>query len=155
MKSMVAVSLCFLFAGAAEASLYRLDLSKVAAGEREMVQESCLSQIRVDSSRSMEAGILSQLMPKRMSTEKIEASKSILSTDANDAYTGEVRTSVYLVKVDGFGSYLPFIAKRVEINRYAQALQIRVELLNHRDSAELAEDSVCSDLSYLLVDGSR
>jgi hypothetical protein len=41
--------------------------------------------------------------------------------------------------------------KRVEINTYPTALTVRIELLNHRDSAELAEESVCGNLSYLKV----
>jgi hypothetical protein len=137
--------------GSAQASVYRLDLNKVSDSDREMVESTCVTELRVDESRSTEAQIISQILDRRMSLEKIESSKSTISTDGVDAYSGEVKTGVYLVKQDGFGSYFPHIAKRVEINRYRAALTVRMELLNHRDSAELAEESVCGNLSYLEV----
>jgi hypothetical protein len=135
----------------AEAALYRLDDSKVAPEDREMVNETCAREIRVRSERSMEAEIVAQVTSRRISSEKIETSRSTLTTDGTDAYSGEVKTGVYLVKLDGYGSYSPFIMKRVEINTYPTALTVRIELLNHRDSAELAEESVCGNLSYLKV----
>ena len=138
-----------LSCGIAEASVYRLDLNKVSAEDREMVQETCIREIRIDASRSVDAQILAQVVSKRIAVEKIQNSKTTLTSSEIDAYSGEIQTGVYLVKRDGYGSYLPYIAERVEINRYATALNIRIELLNHRDSAELAEESVCGNLHYL------
>jgi hypothetical protein len=140
----VMLSMC-----SAQAAVYRLDTAKLATGDREMVEATCVTELRVKDSRSAESEIIAQVLDRRMSVEKIEGSKSVLTTDGADAYSGEVKTGVYLVKQDGFGSYFPHIAKRVEINRYRAALTVRMELLNHRDSAELAEESVCGNLSYL------
>jgi hypothetical protein len=140
----------FVFSSA-QASVYRLDLNKVSDSDREVIEATCVTELRVNDSRSFEAQIVSQILERRLSVEKIESSKSTISTDGVDAYSGELKTGVYLVKQDGFGSYFPYIAKRVEINRYPTALTVRMELLNHRDSAELAEESVCGQLSYLEV----
>jgi len=146
----------FVFSvGSANAGVYRLDLNKVSASDREMVEATCVTELRVGDSRSAESQIIAQVLERRMSVEKIEGSKSTLTTDGADAYSGEVMTGVYLVKQDGFGSYFPHIAKRVEINRYRTALTVRMELLNHRDSAELAEESVCGNLSYLEISAPR
>ncbi len=133
----------------AQAAVYRLDYNKVSAADREMIEATCVTRLNVSDSRSTETQIISQVLDRRMSVEKIESSKSTITADGIDAYSGEVKTGVYLVKQDGFGSYFPHIAKRVEINRYRAAVTVRVELLNHRDSAELAEESVCGNLSYL------
>jgi hypothetical protein len=142
---------CFLMFSmcSAQAAVYRLDTGKVAAEDREMVEATCVTELKVKDSRSAESEIISQILERRMSVEKIEGSKSTLTTDGADAYSGEIKTGVYIVKQNGFGSYFPYIAKRVEINRYRTALTVRIELLNHRDSAELAEESVCGNLSYL------
>jgi hypothetical protein len=133
----------------AQAGVYRLDYNKVSASDREMIEATCVTELRLNDSRSTETEIIAQVLDRRMSVEKIESSKSTITADGMDAYSGEVKTGVYLVKQDGFGSYFPHIAKRVEINRYRAAVTVRVELLNHRDSAELAEESVCGNLSYL------
>lgn len=154
MKNVWLGLLVFSFSSA-NAAVYRLDLNKVSDADREMVEASCVTELNVNDSRSAESQIISQVLDRRMSVEKIESSKSTLSTDGADAYSGEVKTGVYLVKQDGFGSYFPHIAKRVEINRYRTALTVRMELLNHRDSAELAEESVCGNLSYLEVSSAR
>jgi hypothetical protein len=137
--------------GSANAAVYRLDQKKVAESDLEMVRETCVTELRVSDARSVEAQIISQVLDRRMSVERIESSKSTITADGADAYSGQVTTGVYLVKQDGFGSYFPHIAKRVEINRYSTALTVRMELLNHRDSAELAEEGVCGNLSYLRV----
>ena len=135
--------------GFAQASVYRLDYEQLVPEDIEMVRETCVQEIQIDLTRAVEPQILKQMVSKMISSEKIEGSKSIDHSGVGP-YTGEVRTSVYLVKRDGYGAYKPNIVERVEINLYSSALNIQTQLLNHRNSAELAEDA-CRNLSYRKV----
>ena len=120
-----------LACGVAQASVYRLDEEQLAPEDLEMVRETCVLEIRIDPARAVEPQILAQMVSKRISSEKIETSRSNLIGGVGP-YTGEIRTGVYLIKRDGYGVYQPNIVDRIEINQYAAALNIRTELLNHR-----------------------
>jgi hypothetical protein len=74
-----------------------------------------------------------------------------------EVYSGDYRTRVALVNLPSYaGAYRGGVYQRVEISTYGstkapKSFTVDTELLNYRESAELAEDSVCTGYAYRLL----
>jgi len=97
------------------------------------------------------------LFTQSVGIENIQATEgSIVGGDAPEAFTGDYRDKVYLVKQVVEGSmYTPAIYYRVEIRTYGSTAEpsgfvVNKELLNHKYSAELTEGEGCGNIYYKL-----
>jgi hypothetical protein len=83
------------------------------------------------------------------------SSGGISGGDLREPYMGDYRVRVALLKLNSLG-YRGGVYQRVEVVTYGskqapKAFTVDVELLNYRESAELAEGSVCTGYAYRLI----
>jgi len=113
---------------------------------------------RVDSAAPIGPELIKQTFSSdaKITIENIQSTSGTLAGgDRNEAYLGEYREKVYLVKQVIKGIYEPGIFTRVQINTYGSTsaptgITISSELLNHRYSAELGEGADCGEIWFRL-----
>jgi hypothetical protein len=151
-------ALCFTHVclGAQAATLtYDIDFSKSKDLDRDTVEGMCGIPlvIQMDAKEDL-ATVVAKRVLGGGDIQKIEASSGSLA-GAAEPYNGDYRTRVSIVKSDGGGYYKLGVFKRLEVTTYGstsapKAFEVAVELLNHRNSAELGEDMACANLAYKL-----
>ena len=115
----------------------------------------------IDSEDSLGDAIIEKTQKTNYGTftyERIELSFGAMSGgDLAEPFVGDYRNHVYLTKqVLPDGGYAPGIWHHVDIMVWGdtwapKAFEVQTQLLNHKASAELAEDWFCRQYSYVLV----
>jgi hypothetical protein len=134
---------------------YDIDFAKNSSLDRDTVEGMCGIPlvIQMDAKEDL-ASVVAKRVLGGGDITKIEASSGSLA-GAAEPYNGNYRTRVSIVKSDGGGYYKLGVFKRLEVTTYGstsapKAFEVAVELLNHRNSAELGEDMACANLAYKL-----
>ena len=95
--------------------------------------------------------------PRQLKIQTIQASRGSIQEGAEEPYTGEYRERVALVQLLAYAPYYKGgVFERVQVTTYGstaapKAFVVDVELLNYRESAELAEGSICTGYAYRLA----
>jgi hypothetical protein len=140
---------------------YEIDLAK-SKMDSETAFELCgLPKImQMDSKEDLATFVIKKTQvvdPKKIEITTIQKNGgSMMGGGIEAPYTGDYRTRVAITKTPGFeGAYPAGIYKRIEVVTYGSpaapaAFTVDASLLNYRESAELAEDSICSGYAYRL-----
>ncbi|MCB0411654.1 MAG: hypothetical protein KDD22_03965 [Bdellovibrionales bacterium] len=116
---------------------------------------------QMDSKQDLATEVIknSSLLDAKLTLQTIQASKGwIRGGGLKEPYIGDYRTRVTLVtdkSPDTVEAYKFGVVQRVEIITYGRtdapkAFEFKATLLNYRESAELAEGSICNEFSYVL-----
>ncbi|RYZ98438.1 MAG: hypothetical protein EOP11_20685 [Proteobacteria bacterium] len=117
-------------------------------------------EIKLDSRADLPTVMIQKLSLKAEAPkiQFIQASNGGISGgDLTELYSGDYRVRVALVNLPGTAkAYRGGVFQRVEITTYGskqapKSFTVDVDLLNYRESAELAEDSVCTGYAYRLL----
>ncbi|MCJ8278348.1 MAG: hypothetical protein HRT44_14080 [Bdellovibrionales bacterium] len=115
------------------------------------------AEFKMDASLPIGPTFIKQLFWGDVSSERIQANGgSVSGGNLAPAFSGDYRTKVYIVKQSFEGTgYTSGVYNRVEVNTYGSTaapsgMTVSTELLNYRESAELAEGSDCGTIYYKL-----
>jgi len=115
-------------------------------------------EIKMDARHDLATVVIQttqSMNPKDLEITTIQSTKgSVAGGGLNEPYMGDYRVRVAIVRLKD-PNYPSGIYNRVEVRTYGstaapKAFIVDVELLNYRESAELAENSVCSGFAYKL-----
>lgn len=131
---------------------FKLDLSSIPPQDRAHYKEVCPNEYKIDLDKNIGEQIVFESHKVILDHKKIQHSNGSLA-GAKEPYNGDYTTIVYLIGEDGFGAYEPGIYYATTVTLFGKdnnvkAFELDKTLLNHTESAELAESSFCHELSY-------
>ena len=137
---------------------YELDRGKSNLDEDTIAMCALPDGISMDSKEDLATVVMKKLIASNIEITKIQASGGSMSGGGIEApYTGDYRVRVSITKIPPIArSIYPLgIYQRVEVTTFGSpaapaAFTVTRELLNYRESAELGEDSICTNFSYRL-----
>lgn len=148
------VLLALLSTGIVQAAEQRfvLDLKKVPAEDRGMVEMLCTPEYRVDSAADLAIVVVKELVGYGGKIQEIEKTRS---TDGR-----AILTRTYIAKRAPLEGYPYGVYWRVAVSQKGTGANrseftLNSELLNYRDSAEIGEGSVCDNLTYVIAKGRK
>jgi hypothetical protein len=160
--TLFALTLALVPAMASAAQLaYKIDLDRSKMDSITAFDICGLPQeIKLDAREDLATVVINKTQstnPKQIKIEFIQASDGgIIGGDLREPYMGDYRDRVAIVRSTEFSeAYKGGVFNRVEVITYGspsapKAFTVDVELLNYRESAELAEGSVCTGYAYRL-----
>ena len=159
--SKLALTLAVLISNTAYAATltYEFDFEKQPDISRETIEDLCGLPLTMTFDDKQDIPQLVTLKtqhadPKTAKIQWIEKSVGGISGgDLKEPYQGDYVRRVAIVRLPGDGGYKEGIYNRVEVTTYGsakapKAFEVESDLLNYRQSAELAEASACSRLAY-------
>lgn len=154
MKTLALLALLISPSAFAQTQTFTVDFSRLPEGmDRETVEAMCDTTFTLDSTQDLAKTLIAQKYGNTK-PELIEKSRGSISGADKDAFNGDYLTRVFIVKQDGLGAYPYGIYYAVTVTQYGEdaarkGFELGTNLLNYRNSAELAEDSACDYLSYI------
>lgn len=153
-KSLFLLTACLGFSIAhAEPVQMTADLSKIPAEDRPLIEEMCVTTLNIDPAGNVALQVAHQMVGIMTSVKQIESSKGSIS--GGGGLQGDYLTRVYIVKSDVGSAYPMGVYQNVTVTQFGKrgsnelkGLEVEVELLNYRNSAELAEGQICNRLTF-------
>lgn len=133
---------------------YRADFSMMSDTDATALDICGFPQVFVMSAdKPLAPTFINELFVSDFEIKNIQATEGSISGGAG--YVGDYREKVYIVNHEAGGHYSPAVYYRVQITTYGSTAAphgfvASSELLNHRDSAELAEGNFCGEVYYKL-----
>lgn len=163
MKLIAALALTALAPSLASAATltYKIDLAK-SKMDQDVAHSLCglPETIVMDAKEDLATVVIKKTQtndPKKIEIQTIQANGGSISGGGLEApYMGDYRTRVSITKIPGHAdAYKHGIYNRVEVVTYGSpaapaAFTVDVQVLNYRESAELAEGSICTGFAYRL-----
>lgn len=134
--------------------VFVLDESEYSKEELPSIKEMCTTEYTLKETDDLAAAVLGS--PRSdYKILKIQSTKGSLINPKVGEYSGEYLTRVYLTTVTGISVYPLGVWSRVEIHQLGigknrVSFIVTNEPINHLESAEVTEGSICRKLAYKL-----